>query len=581
MSELRVNKISNIDGSSTVEFATGVSGNAEGLRFEPKVVAFDPTNLAKDVDRNLTHINVTFDQTIQFSGVGTVRVRAGFATGTVYEEYTCGVSTNLLISGETLRINLTSGTLDGTTNYFVTLPSVGIANTYTQYYKGTENYVFTTKDATFNVDGGDYEQIIYNGSSPTNYYKYNIFTTSGIATFSAPSASAEHFSYMLIGGGGGGGGGPTSGDGWGGGGGAGGLLKNYNSAGFVAGELTVTIGSYGNGTYSASPTDSSYPFNHPQRPHWWAWAEPGSDSSIGPTPVGTITAYGGGAAGHGMHNQGTPQTPNVIPDHHGKPGGSGGGGSKARPYPQGSNPSEAIPSQPYRPGGDALGYPGPAQQGYPGGFTYNYPYPYNDQSRGSGGGGGAGQAGQPEVRYNPHHSPNRYNLPGTACQGGDGTPNPEFNSSVLSYINGIPSALYQAAGPQGYFAGGGGGGVHAFSSKYPTNPNSPSSFTPTTTGQGGEGGGGRGHWLGSPPNPFATTPQVWAEKGINGMGGGGGGGSMGPSSSYPNPQYPNNQSIDPTYAPPTWAPYRPQWILNGAPGGSGGFYIRYAHPGSV
>ena len=193
MSELRVNRIQSIDGSSTVEFATGVSGNAEGLRFEPKVTAFDPTNLATGVDRNLTHINVTFDQPIEFSGVGTVRVRVGVATGTVYEEYTCGVSTNLLISGETLRINLTSGTLDGTTNYFVTLPSVGIANTYTQYYKGTENYVFTTADATFNIDGGDYEQIVYNSSSPTNYYKYNIFTTSGIATFSAPSANAEHF----------------------------------------------------------------------------------------------------------------------------------------------------------------------------------------------------------------------------------------------------------------------------------------------------------------------------------------------------------------------------------------------------
>ena len=237
MSELRVNRIQSIDGSSTVEFATGVSGNAEGLRFEPKVTAFDPTNLATGVDRNLTHINVTFDQPIEFSGVGTVRVRVGVATGTVYEEYTCGVSTNLLISGETLRINLTSGTLDGTTNYFVTLPSVGIANTYTQYYKGTENYVFTTADATFNIDGGDYEQIVYNSSSPTNYYKYNIFTTSGIATFSAPSANAEHFAYMLIGGGGGGGNAIQDESMYsGGGGGAGGLVKNYNSAGFDAGE---------------------------------------------------------------------------------------------------------------------------------------------------------------------------------------------------------------------------------------------------------------------------------------------------------------------------------------------------------
>lgn len=579
MSEIRVNKISNIDGSSSVEFATGVSGNAEGLRFEPKVTAFDPTNLATGVDRNLTHINVTFDQPIEFSGVGTVRIRAGVATGTVYEEYTCGVSTNLIISGETLRINLTSGTLDGTSTYFVTLPSVGIANTYTQYYKGTENYVFTTQDATFNIDGGDYQQIVSNPSSPTNYYKYNIFHTSGIATFSAPSASAEDFSYMLIAGGGGGGG-DSSGttQGYGGGGGAGGLLKNYNATGFAAGELTVTIGSYGNGTYFKSPSVSSYPFNHPQRPQWWAWAEPGSDSSIGPTPVGTITAYGGGAAGHGYHEY-EPLTPTNIPDHHGKPGGSGGGGSKARPYPQGSVDTNSLPSQPYRPGGDALGYPGPAQQGYPGGFSYNYPYYYNDQSKGSGGGGGAGAAGQPEVRYNPNDSPNRYNLPSTACQGGIGAPNPEFTSSVLSYINGVPTTLYQAAGPQGHFAGGGGGSVRAYSSKYPTNPNSSPYYTPQTTGQGGNGGGGDGAWYSVPPNPFAPYTRR-SDKGVDGMGGGGGGGNMGPSSPYPNPQYPNGE-IDPTYAPPTWAPYRPQWQINGAPGGTGGFYVRYAHPGSV
>lgn len=577
MSELRVNRIQSIDGSSTVECATGISGNAEGLRFEPKVTAFDPTNLATGVDRNLTHINVTFDQPIQFSGVGTVRIRAGVATGTVYEEYTCGVSTNLLISGETLRINLTSGTLDGTTNYFVTLPSVGIANTYTQYYKGTEQYVFTTKDASFNVDGGDYEQIIYNGASPTNYYKYNIFHTSGIATFSAPSASAEDFSYMLIAGGGGGGASPAS-DSWGGGGGAGGALVDYNSNGFVVGELTVTIGGGGNGPIARPPT-SSYSPTHPQYTNYYLETAPGTDSTIGPTPVGTITAYGGGCAGFGRHDYG-PYTPQ-IPGQYGQPGGCGGGGSKGQSFPQSSNPNDAIPTQPFIPGGDALGYPGPAQQGFPGGFTYINPYPLNDYSRGSGGGGGAGQAGQPEIRYNPHNNLTTYDMPGTACQGGDGTTNPKFNSSVLSYINGMPSELYQAAGPQGYFAGGGGGSVRSYPSKYPTQPYSPSYFTPTTAGQGGEGGGGRGSWYSTPPNPFATTPNVYAEKGIDGMGGGGGGGDMGPSSGYPNPQYASNQSIDPTYAPPTFSPTRPTWQLQGAPGGSGGFYIRYAHPGSV
>ena len=54
---------------------------------------------------------------------------------------------------------------------------------------------------------------------------------------------------------------------------------------------------------------------------------------------------------------------------------------------------------------------------------------------------------------------------------------------------------------------------------------------------------------------------------------------MGPRA-YPNPQYPGGQ-IDPSYAPPQFTPQRPQWYIMSAPGGTGGFYVRYAHPGSV
>ena len=563
MSDLRVNRIQSIDGSSTVEFATGVSGNAEGLRFEPKVTAFDPTNLATGVDRNLTHINVTFNQPIEFSGVGTVRVRAGFATGTVYEEYTCGVSTNLLISGETLRINLTSGTLDGTTNYFVTLPSVGIANTYTQYYKGTEQYVFTTKDATFNVDGGDYEQIVYNGASPTNYYKYNVFHTSGIATFSAPSASAEDFAYILIGGGGGGGQGDNfTPAGRGGGGGAGGLINNYNSTGFDVGELTVTIGAGGNGTYSG-PTNPTFVMN-----------SPGDDSSIGPTPVGTITALGGGRAGMDFYGYPTPGYEYPASDmapRYGQPGGSGGGATRDGTPPQSTN-YYAV----YIPGGDALGYPGPAAQGYPGGRTFKRYQGNNEQSFSGGGGGGAGGQGTDFQPYNPFNSLSRYNLPGSSAKGGPGIGVPAFPSSVLSYLNGFPSDIYQAIGPAGYFAGGGGGSVWGSNSKYPTNPPSPSYFTPTTAGEGGQGGGGRGYWASNPPIPFASTaPSLYANKGIDGTGGGGGGGFMG----YPYDPNTTVPQLPPTFTPPSY-PF-PQTSHGSAPGGSGGLYIRYAHPGSV
>lgn len=563
MSEIRVNRIQSIDGSSTVEFATGVSGNAEGLRFEPKVTAFDPTNLATGVDRNLTHINVTFDQAIQFSGVGTVRVRAGVATGTVYEEYTCGVSTNLLISGETLRINLTSGTLDGTTNYFVTLPSVGIANTYTQYYKGTEQYVFTTKDATFNVDGGDYEQIIYNGSSPTNYYKYNIFHTSGIATFSAPSASAEDFAYVLIGGGGGGGMaedfGPGS-YGFGGGGGAGGIVHNYATSSFAQGELTVTIGAAGIGAYGAST-----PLYTP--------SSDGGDSTVGPTPVGSITARGGGMAGQDV--SGYPASTYTFPaddmtPRYGQPGGSGGGGTRdSRP------PQIDYYSAVYIPGGDALGYPSPTAQGYPGGRTFKRYAGHNETSYCGGGGGGGGAAGNDMSPYNPFNTYYRYNLPTTSGQGGIGKQCPEFPSSVLSNINNFPSDIYQEVTNAGRFAGGGGASVRGQSTKYPTNPPSPSYYTSTTAGEAGAGGGGRGFWKSAPPNPFATTQNIYSKKGVDGLGGGGGGGFMG----YPHSPGNNIPQLPPTFTPPSYP--APNTYHGAAPGGSGGFYLRYAHPGSV
>ena len=59
---------------------------------------------------------------------------------------------------------------------------------------------------------------------------------------------------MLIGGGGGGGNAIQDESMYsGGGGGAGGLVKNYNSAGFDAGEKTVTIGAGGNGVYYRQP----------------------------------------------------------------------------------------------------------------------------------------------------------------------------------------------------------------------------------------------------------------------------------------------------------------------------------------
>lgn len=562
MSEIKVQKIKSIDGG-TVEFVNGVSGNADGLRFDPKVVSFSPTPLSTGVDRNLTEVIVTFDQPIQFSGVGTVFVRAGFATGTIYEQYTCGVSTNLLISGETLRIDLTSGTLDGTTNYFVTLPSVGIANTYTQYYKGTEQYFFITSDESFDIQGGDYEQVIADGTSPTGYYKYNIFTTSGIATFSAPSASAESFSYILVAGGGAGGvGAPIDNinDANGGGGGAGGLIKDYNISGFNVGNLTVTIGAGGNGMYYTDTDPTSLVTN-----------ANGEDSSLGPTPVGNIVAFGGGRGG--VDFNAIPDTNNYYPFvespiyRAGQTGGSGGGATGN--YPAASSPIPKTPPVPSFPGGSALAYPGPNAQGYPGGLTYATPWPTVSYSKCGGGGGGAGGSGQNFIAYNPPTNVTSYRLPTTSAQGGNGASNPEFNSTNLSLINGFPSEIYQVAGPTGLFGGGGGGSVKGYSTKYPTAAESPGSYTSTSCGTGGPGGGGRGAWDSGPPNPFYIGSAIYSEKGVNGTGGGGGGGYMGP---------PTLGNATPDLAPPTY-PF-PTTTHGSAPGGSGVFMVRYAHPGS-
>ena len=297
-------------------------------------------------------------------------------------------------------------------------------------------YQFQTEFLSFNVTGGDFEQVIVDSNSPTGYYKYNIFTTSGIATFSSPSATADSFKYVLVGGGGGGGSGYVSGGGGAGGGGAGGVVKDYNAPNLPAGNYTVTIGGGGSGAFNNPVGTAAPPTNNPTNTSGSFTVVPtnGTNSSFGPTPVGNIIAYGGGAGGSGNTRE-APESPKQRSTYYynnwsggfappqgptftgppilnrpptptpertfnltnsewvgsGHPGGSGGGNAGAGAIAPTYYYSQVNYSIINVSGAAGQAYPSPNQQGYPGGSfgtTYN-PGNYI----GGTGGGGAGSAG--------------------------------------------------------------------------------------------------------------------------------------------------------------------------------------------
>ena len=222
MSDLRVNRVRSLSGG-TVEFVDGVSGNADGLRFAPKIVQFSPRALSTDIQVSTNQFQFTFDQPIKFHGTGTIQIIKS-SNSSVYESFaitnggTAGVG--VTIAGNVLQLDTSAGNFEFFTNYHISFPSAGIAGTYNDPMPAQDGYTFRTGTTSFDVQGGDYSQVVVAPTSPTGYYKYNVFTSSGIATFTGPSASATDFNYVLVGGGGGGGAGPPSAKLGGGGGGA-------------------------------------------------------------------------------------------------------------------------------------------------------------------------------------------------------------------------------------------------------------------------------------------------------------------------------------------------------------------------
>ena len=558
MSDLRVNRVRSLSGG-TVEFVDGVSGDADGLRFDPKIIAYNPVALTTDLNVATTQFSFTFDQPIEFSGIGTIQIRKS-SDNSVYQSFTCGVSAGATIAGSVLQLNTSAGNFDFFTNYIVSLPSVGIANTYGQYYKGSDAYTFRTGVSVFDVQGGDFSQIIVSPTSPTGFYKYNIFTSSGIATFTGPSASATDFAYVLVAGGGAGGHENNTYQG-GGGGGAGGFIKNYNSSNLPAGTYSVSIGAGGQASFdNPGGTNSPHPpTGGPGSGTWPQQASNGSNSSFGPTPVGTIIAYGGGKAGQAQYGIPYPSYTYSYnsPNYHGSPGGSGGGGTV-----NGTSSYPTSGSTRRHPGGTGRSYPSPNQQGYPGGDAGTNPNYTGTQP--GGGGGGAGGSGTSQSYYTGTPTRQYQNSGG---QGGSGLGNPEFPGPGMGLIPGFPNDLASAMGTSGYLAGGGGSGIYTYPTQYRYAP-PPSSFEPwTPPAPGGNGGGGDGYFYAGPPpgpnqpNPYYSGSVRYASAGIQNTGGGGGGGSTpgGPTGQIPTPA-PGN--------------------FYGAPGGSGVMMIRYAHPGS-
>jgi len=251
-------------------------------------------------------------------------------------------------------------------------------------------------------------------TTPGDGYKYHFFTSTGSNPFNVTAGGS--IEYLLIAGGGSG---ADRGNGAGGGG-AGGVLGDgmgLPASACQGGSVTATVQDYTLSVGAGHPGGASETVGGPGTP------------STGFSK----TAIGGG--GGGQNNQSPGE---------GGSGGSGGGGDDTKSAGAGQN------------------YPGPTQQGYPGGEI-------------GGGSGGGGGGGADSVGYVGNHPTN----PGG---GGHG----------IGLPSGIPPS-YGTPGPDGslrYFGGGGGGGQASTSNGgYGGGGGSQGNAGSTNTG----GGGGSGH----------------------------------------------------------------------------------------
>ena len=445
----------------------------------PRIVAFNPEALTTGVSTT-TNITITFDKDIKTAGTGDILIKSGSSSGTTLETLSItngtpgsGIST----SGTQLIINPTSD-LPPDTNIFVILPNDGIQGTDDIAYDGSDTYNFRTAVTQFTATGGTDTFTLTDSNSPTGYYRYHVFQSSGSLVTGGPSDSSPDLKLVLIAGGGGGA------SGGGGGGGAGGVIaRTQSDLSLDSGTYTVTIGAGGTAGELKPPNT---PHSGTQNVNT---GFSGEDSTITPPSSPTtyhLRAFGGG----GGRMAGAPIAPvATASEASGVPGGSGGGIS-GMAYPTlvaDITVGSGTPGQGNN-GGDA---PDPTDS--------------PNSAFGSGGGGGAGGAGGNGT--NPGSPPYRV----IAGAGGNGTPHPEFNTTNLNSSS-LPASVLTEIGPTGLYGGGGGGGVCFFG-----DPDGPfSAYTPSQS-SGGPGGGGNG-------GPYPITNDA-SRHALDFTGGGGGGGS--------------------------------------------------------
>ena len=221
--------------------------------------------------------------------------------------------------------------------------------------------------------------VISDYTSGSDVYRAHIFTSSGTFVVTDLGSLGTDVEYLCVAGGGGGGvgGDYSSYQAGGGGGGAGGLLVSPGSftptvptsqnqgtgMSVSATTYTITVGAGGRGGTSAPGLGAK------------GGLTGGNSTIVGPD-ITTITANGGGG-GAGNSVLATA-------------GGSGGGGEGAySPAPMSASKAGSN-------------YPGPTQQGHPGGegSTNGGSYP-SPGRRAGGGGGGAGGTGSPGATTEP------------------------------------------------------------------------------------------------------------------------------------------------------------------------------------
>ena len=501
-STLRVNTITNSTGDGAVDFPRGITGDGSNLNFDPKIIGHTPNFFGTGVPIE-TNITITFNQNIKFWGSGTIEIREGSSSGTV--AFSFAITNNvggsgLQIVNEKLIITPPSDLLYNKT-YFVVIPSNGIAGQTSEiYFAGDNTYSFQTLTAAFLMSGGSKEFVVYNSSSPTNYYKYHIFTGTSSFSLANPSASATDFALMMVAGGGGGGGYPSSYQG-GGGGGAGGLIQRTGpTLGLAAGTYNMTVGAGGYGYYNPFPQEPTY--------NNQTFSQQGFDTAITPPTNPTsylLRAYGGGAGGsyYGYRTNTGSTITNPQGAGPGGPGGSGGGA-----YSTWNTTSTQPPV--------SVGGPSVSGQGNPGGGNIFYQPPGNGSV--GGGGGGAGGAGG---RANASGTAQPNSTYWYAGHGGPGLSVPSFPFIDIFSGGIVPNPDFPMESQErtnGTFAGGGGGGA---------GPNSGSSGT--YRGMGGSGGGGTGGGSQNPSEPDYPSPpgnpqnSNYANPGAKCSGGGGGG----------------------------------------------------------